>query len=416
MRRKRKTSQGVKYPEAVTADGKKALAFIIGQNPDLWVGQKFYTPGCEGSAEDEMQFMHRKHRKGVTYFFRHKAKAVEDRKAPDRYLHNLAKVRLEERFNNSASTGEFWVKYYVKGGCPKYDTCPYKKHVECQNTPIPIEKLINLRSLYDTCTREKGEDRYIADLLLTNSKDNSVKPLFLEVFVTHECSDKKKNSGNQIIELTIEKPEDANNEIIQNYGSVVDEFIFLKPENAPKVPQIKFYGFEETESPTIFPQLGNYTLIKENGKYQVSCRLQNCVDIGKNISDNTVLSISAPLDKLKNIDLYELGTAFAFKNGVPLRDCTLCAKYKIQFGSTDQIDARSCRLLNATYHNKKSNQYEYRIDNPYVFQLPYQCEGFDKSKLAHECGGFIVDAKRIDELNREIPKLLGTTIIMGGKM
>jgi hypothetical protein len=412
MRRKRKTQQGVKYPEAVTADGNKVLAFIIGQNPDMWVGQKFYTPGCEGSYEDEMQFMHRIHRKGVTYFFRHKAKAVEDRKVQDRYLHNSAEVRLAERFNNSEKTGEFWVKYYVRGGCPKYELCPFKKYINCQYAPKPIEKKLNLRSLYDTCTLEKGEDRYIADLLLTNSKDKSVRPLFLEIFVTHECSDKKKNSGNRIIELTIKNLDDANNDIIQNSGPIFDDFLFLNPDNAPKIPPIKFYGFEETEPPTSFPQLGNFTLKDEDGIYCGSCRLQECNKVDNEISENTAISISAPLDELNDIDLYELGMAFAYKQGVPLRDCSLCAKYKIPYGNTDRYDASSCRLLNATYHQNEPNRDEIKIKDPYVFQLPYKCEGFDKSKMARDCRGFIFDTKRIDELNKVIRKLHGVTIIL----
>ena len=358
-----------------------------------------------------MQFMHRKHRKGITFFFRHKAKTIEDRKAPDRYLHNLAEVRLEERFNNSENTGELGVKYYVKGGCPKYNTCPYKKYVECQNAPKPIEKSLNLRSLYDTCTREKGKDRYIADLLLTNSKDSSVKPLFLEVLVTHECSYKKKNSGNRIIEMTIKEPDDANNDIIQNDGSVFDEFIFLKPENAPKIPPIKFYGFEEIELPTSYPDFVNFTLIEESGRYLGSCRLQKCDTVGSEITENTVLSISVPLNKLKDIDLYELGMVYAYKNGMPLRDCTLCSKYKIPFGNTDQIDARSCRLLNATYYQKEPDREEFKIENPYVFQLPYQCEGFDKSKLAQECGGYIIDTKRIEKMYKIVSDLRGAKCI-----
>lgn len=403
--KKRRKQNGIKYPIAYTLEGKKVYAYEIGLNPEIWKGVKFYVPGCEGSADDEMLFVSRKHRRGVTFFFRHKAKEVDDRKAPDKYLHNLSETILKERFDKSAETGEFWITYYVRGGCPHFDDCTLKDVVSCNKTPKPVKKKINLRDFYDSCILEKREDGFIADLLLTNSKDESQKPLFFEVLVTHECSDKKKQSGNKIIELTIKEPDDAENEIVQNNGPIIDEFLFLKPDNAPKIPPISFYGFEEVELPDKYPQYGNFALIKDGEKYSGSCQLIDCKDVDNRVKDKITLSISLPIDELKDVDLYELGMAISYKNVHHIKDCTLCKYYKIPFGSSDHlVDSRSCRLISSTYNYVDSKGNPNKMQQPYVCQLPWQCENFNKMTQASGCKDYIVDERRINELNNRINK------------
>jgi hypothetical protein len=395
----------VKYPEAVTVDGNRVIAKVIGLCPNEWKGQKFYIPGCEGSVVDEMVFAKRKHRRGVTYFFRHKAQGVDKRKAQDKYLHNLAEIILKERFDKSKSSGEFFVKYYVKSGCTLYDKCDLKKDFNCGNVTKAIQKTLNLRELYDTCTLEKREDGFIADLLLTNSKDNSVKPMFLEVLVTHECSDKKKNSGNQIIELTIKKPEDAENEIVENEGDLIDEFCFMSIENAPKTPPIRFYGFKKIEECSIYKTYGNFSLFEDSGNYFGICRKCSCRDLKEMVTEKTALSISIPIEEIDSLDLYELGMAISYKDGFSLRDCSLCCYYRIPSRNGKGIDIRSCRLPNSVLNYKDGNGNGQKLFKPYVFQLPSHCNGFDKSYQAQNCKDFLIDNRRIEALVKKIVKL-----------
>ena len=64
--------QGVEYPEAVTADGKLVSAIEIEKESEVWQGMKFYFLGCEADEEEEMLFIQRKHKNGITKFFRHR--------------------------------------------------------------------------------------------------------------------------------------------------------------------------------------------------------------------------------------------------------------------------------------------------------------------------------------------------------
>ena len=130
----------------------------------------------------------------------------------------------------------------------------------------------------------------------------------------------------------------------------------------------------------------------------------DCKDVDSIIKDNTSLSISIPLDELKGVDLYELGMAFSFKNVHEIKDCTLCKYYKIPFGSSDLIDSRSCRLISSTYNYIDSEGNTNKIQQPYLFQLPWQCENFNKMKQASGCRSYIVDEDRINEWNNRIKK------------
>lgn len=390
--------QGVEYPEAVTATGTMVYAIKLDKNRGDCKGVRFFFLGCEGDDEEEMTFIQRKTKNGFTKFFRHKPGYIGDRDEPDRYLHNYAELRLKQRFDESADSGEFIVQYYVIEKCKSYHECKLKDEVKCNGDPKLTLKQLNLRDLYDTCTIEKGEDKYIADLLLTNSKDSSVKPMFLEIYVTHKCTDKKINSGYPIIEIKIKQKEDADNEIIENASSLVDEYLFMQSETIRKTAPIIFYGFDKEIPFTKYLYYGNFLLTKKDNHLVADCRTIACNEVSNFVPPNRVFSLSIPLYELKDVDLYELGMAKAQNLGFSVRDCSLCARYKIPTMQKDHIDARSCRLLNVTYSFKDKEGNNKHIQNPYVFCLPPRCDYFDKSMQAIGCRYYFIDNRRISSL------------------
>lgn len=403
--------QGVEYPEAVTADGTMVYAINLDKNRSDCEGVHFFFLGCEGDDEEEMKFIQRKTKNGFTKFFRHKQGYLGDRNEPDRYLHNYAELRLKQRFDESVESGKFIVQYYVVEKCQFYRDCKLKNKVKCSGNPKITLKQLNLRDLYDTCTIEKGEDKYIADLLLTNSKDSSVKPMFLEIFVTHKCTDEKINSGYPIIEIKIRQKEDAENEIIENAGDLVDEYLFMQPETIRNIAPIKFYGFDKDIPFKKYLHFGNFLLTKKDNRLVADCRAIACNEVSIFAPPNRAFSLSIPLNDLKDIDIYELGMAKAQKLGFSVRDCSLCARYKIPTMQKDRIDARSCRLLNVTYSFKDKEGNDKHIQNPYVFWLPPRCNNFDKSMQAIGCRDFYIDSRRISSLVHyldNIPKLMWT--------
>ena len=396
--------QGVEYPEAVTAEGKLVSAIIIEKGSEAWEGVKFYFPGCEGDEEEEMLFIQRKRKNGVTKFFRHRPGYIGDRNEPDRYLHNYAELRIKQRFDDSQSSGEFPVQFYVVKQCPENSACKLKANLKCKGEPKPVLKTLNLRKLYDTCSIEKGANKYIADLLLTNSQDESVKPMFLEVFVTHKCTEEKIASEYPIIEIKINQKEDADNAIIENAGEVVNEFMFMQSENKNPLPPIVFYGFKRDIPYNSYVNYGNFLLTKKENELIVDCRAIACKDVEEFSPENRAFSLSVPMDEIKTIDIYEMGMAKAQSMGLKVRDCSLCGRYKIPYWKGNGIDSRSCHLVNGTLTTKDNQGIDRHIHNPYIFQMPYRCNGFDKSKQAAGCRNYSLDRQRISNLVRSLEK------------
>ena len=393
--------QGVEYPEAVTADGKLVSAIEIEKGSGAWEGVKFYFPGCEGDEKEEMIFISRKHKNGVTKFFRHKPGYISDKDEPDRYLHNYAELRIKQRFDDSLSNGEFLVHYYVIEKCPECSSCKLKRDLKCNGEPKPVLKTMNLRELYDTCSIEKGADKYIADLLLTNSHDDSIKPMFLEVFVTHKCTEEKIASGYPIIEIKINQKEDADNAIIENAGEVVDEYLFMQSENRNTLPPIVFYGFNRNISFNDYKQYFNFTLNKQENELIADCRAVACKEVESFAPENRAFSLSVPFDELNGIDIYEMGMAKAQDLGLKVRDCSICNHYKQPIRRSFYYISHPCRL-NVPYTFIDANGNDRKIENPYIFQLPYRFNGFDKAKMAAGCRKYSLDKPRISKLVRSL--------------
>lgn len=91
--------------------------------------------------------------------------------------------------------------------------------------------------------------------------------------------------------------------------------------------------------------------------------------------------------------------------GLKVRDCSLCGRYKIPYWNGNGIDSRSCHLVNGVLMTKDNQGRDRHIKNPYMFQMPYRCNGFDKSKQAAGCGNYSLDRQRIRELVRSSEKM-----------
>lgn len=319
-----KNPQGVKYSEANLADGSIVYAHKIDKSQEEWKGIRFYFLGCEGDDEEEMVFVKRKNGTGFTKFFRHRPGYIKTRNEPDRYLHNYSELKIKQRFDDS---NEFLVEYYEEEICPNYKTCKLAKIIDCKASGKARKKTINLRDMYDTCTPEKSEDKYIADLLLTNSKDDTIPPLFLEIYVTHKCSKEKINSGYKIIEISVRKKEDAECDIIENMGDVVNSYNFLSYANQILPPPIWFHGFVRDSSFYDYIQFAFFYLIDNgDGSYRGECKQVNCLEVNASSIPEYERCLYRPLSDISCADLYELGIAKAYIEKYNVRDCSICTK------------------------------------------------------------------------------------------
>ena len=93
------------------------------------------------------------------------------------------------------------------------------------------EKTVELKKCLTRCTLEEtvhaNDNRFRADLLWSNP-DNSKNDILIEIKVTHECTQKKKESHKRIIEFEVHSEEDVES-IIAN--------------DIQESDTVKFYGF-----------------------------------------------------------------------------------------------------------------------------------------------------------------------------
>ena len=134
-------------------------------------------------------------------------------------LHEYSKRVLKYRFDND---DHFYIKLSQSPKCKCSASCIFYDSKEpdnygCGQLDSIDDKTYDLREYYDTAIIEGEHDGFVADVLLKDSKNKKRKPIFLEVAVTHKCSEEKKNSGNKIIELIVNGENDAYAEITQNH-------------------------------------------------------------------------------------------------------------------------------------------------------------------------------------------------------
>lgn len=211
------------YPYAIGEDGKPISINEI--TKETRHKSHFFCYGCGAELFPVLGDKKEHH-------FRHEKDSVCD---PDKYLHEFAKATLKKRFDESET---FIVQYYAEQICKFADKCDlYKQYgwTECKHEGLYD---VDLKKYYDTCTPEKGyyqdlpngKKKYIADLILTNSQDSTYKSTSLEVWVTHECTEDKKQHGGRIIEIKITCEKDSNRPIVEDNG-----------EQLP----IRFYNFKK---------------------------------------------------------------------------------------------------------------------------------------------------------------------------
>ncbi len=132
------------------------------------------------------------------------------------YLHKLTKKIFREKFLNAE---HFEVTYRVKKECDAFN-CKFRNMLcvdEYSTTTI------DLKEYYDTCEEEVSIKSFVADLLLTNSKNPQIPPILIEVCVSHACEPEKRNSGLKIIEMKIRNEDDIKelldfNHLKEEYG------------------------------------------------------------------------------------------------------------------------------------------------------------------------------------------------------
>lgn len=197
------------YPYAINEDGKPVhIEEITKENRH---DCHYHCYGCGAELFPVLGDIREHH-------FRHEKGSTCD---PNKYLHEFAKAEIKKKFDESDS---FVVKYQAHQKCKKADKCDFYKQYhwpECEREGLYA---VDLKQFYDTCTSEKGyyqelpdgKKRYVADLFLSHSQKPENKQVCIEIWVTHECTEEKKQNGGKIIEIKIAKESDVFRDIIES--------------------------------------------------------------------------------------------------------------------------------------------------------------------------------------------------------
>lgn len=284
------------------------------------------------------------------------------------YLHKLGKLYIKKRFDESE---HFFVSYPAKLECSEKN-CRLR-NTNCTKDQYKHSEEFDLKQYYDTCTEEVVVSPYpfVADLLLTNSKNENVQPVLIEICVTHSCEEEKRNSGLRIIEVKIRNEADIE--------SIIDNDVLKeKYSYSAKDKEIEFISFKRDICRKTIADIYRYVINKFTpegylGRIPCTRSLYKCRDDSE-IELNVVWNARMDYipDCIPPMWLY-------WKKGY--RRCNICKYY----GTTMYENQASCKY-NAKYGR-----------NPYPKMTDAEsCRVFSAEKGIKLDGFYIEEVKAID--------------------
>lgn len=279
------------------------------------------------------------------WHFAHKADTACDGES---YLHKLAKKSIYERF---VSADSFPISFFREVPCKESQKCTlYEKEICREEKEIPFD----IKKWYDTCEEETGIGGFRPDLLLTCTTKKDRKPVFIEIFKTHQSEELKLSSEYRIIETKkIESEEDI--EDIINRGFI--EGVNCSTYNfSPKLPAISIGAFPISRF--ILYKSGLVKILKE-----LTCSELN-IQLGKNpVAELNLYSDYVPISGRYRLNQYKTGLVYLLKKGIEIKNCILCKFFKY---------SESCQRSICILHEELGHQ------SPFAEQaMAVQCPRFE---------------------------------------
>lgn len=230
------------------------------------------------------------------------------------YLHKLAKCLIKQTFEKSQ---KFEIVLLQKQICNQKNECKFFSQEVCCDSKY---EHYNLKEYFDKCEEEKeiidsrNNRKFIADLLLSNSKNG--RKLLIEVCVTHQCTNEKKESGLRIIEIPIRDLED-----IKRCRSSVWEYT-----NGEK--RLRYYNFKnKLVEPCFRRRQFARILVKKNGtielKKSISRDDEKSKDSKMELNINGSIRIDGDIRYVNTINK-KITIAILRNYGYNVRSCVLC--------------------------------------------------------------------------------------------
>lgn len=268
-------------------------------------------------------------------YFRHKADETNCNQ--ESYLHKLAKFRIKQRFEDFSKP--FEIQFHGIKECEGH--CKFFEEHRCsfEDDLSPLD----LHKFYDTCEIEKGIDGFVADLLLSHSKYPSRKPVLIEVYVKHRCTEEKINSGNKIIEVSVDSEEtlehlfsepwkDCKNTRFNRSEASVTSQYFYGFSPLPEKVRIKDndeYGYRVKRIPRF--------LLFPSGKFIVKDAF--CYKYKEPFLVKSLLQFNIH-NHQHEVYLLEIAHYLKRKYEIGLKACSIC-----RYSWTDRFDVRYCNKV-----------------------------------------------------------------------
>lgn len=179
----------VTYPNARDEQGRDIN--IKDVKPEMREQTKFYCWGCGKRMMAVLKGEMQPH-------FRH---YEECECKGETYIHNRAKYAFKDAFDKSDS---FSIELKGEARCRYFNKCVLASGDECVKDATFKH---DLKRYFDTAEVEKQDGAFRPDILLSSSSEPSRK-MYIEIFHTNESSDKKLESGNKIVEITVNNEKD----------------------------------------------------------------------------------------------------------------------------------------------------------------------------------------------------------------
>lgn len=275
------------------------FSYALDENKEVLVhidnaekGRRYYCVGCGAEMIVKEGSERCKH-------FAHES----DSPTCESYLHKLAKRRIREAFLEAKP---FTITLNSRAVCNR--ECLLKNKCEFDD-----RQDFDLKKHYDKCKEETSHGGFVADLLLASSENPDRKPVFIEIWVTHECGQKKIDSGLRIIEIKIDSEEDI--DAIVSSRNIV--------ESDDGLNKNRFYNFKiknkQSKEPVSEDSRQIYYLwIKDSGCFMADS--YSCAEI------NTI-----PEDAHYIVSPFSFSYSWAFlefvKRGVNVKNCRICKYY-----------------------------------------------------------------------------------------
>ncbi len=246
------------------------------------------------------------------------------------YLHAFAKLRLKQWFEESKSI----ILHYKQLMVCKYATdCIWME--SCDECSRLEEKTVDLKKYLTRCTLEEtvqvDDNIFRADLLFSNP-DNPKNDILAEIKVTHECTQKKKDSHKRIIEFEVHSEEDVEN-IVAN--------------DIQESDAVRFYGFcpkdivdEAMPARYSLSKFIYYSTGKAFAKSACDCKTfrnrRRCALLEVTIKDSNY-NMNKISERQENQEafsfgrFYNWGLALARSKGFEVRNCYLCTHHHYDF-------------------------------------------------------------------------------------